>query len=427
MTRLAASMRATVAAVTLIASTLGSAPFAGALRAQTVVVSRDDALRLAREHSPRGALARADSAAAFSAASLARQYENPTLSASYSKSAPQAHFALDIPFDWPGARAPRIAAARSGIEAATLRSLYGRAALELDVDTAYTRAEAFAARAVLTARTARDADSLLVIARVRRDAGDASDLDVELARVFAGQSANAAINDSLAAIGARVTLQLLVGVPLDSATLVPSETMSVSDTGVVLPRANGSTTAAAAPPASSLLLVRVAEREADAARSRVLVEQKRRLAAPSLSLGFEAINPGGTGGLLPTVGFALPLPLFNRNNASIAAAEAELSRTRAALALARLEQASALASATREAAAVHARAARSQQLVGSANRIAALSLIAYREGAAPLASALDAQRSARETLAQFIDDSAAARIADSVLRFLSLSTVATPQ
>ena len=394
----------------------------------TVSLSRAEAIRLALEHSPRGAIARADSAAAHASILLARQFENPTLSASYSKSDPKAHFSLDIPFDWPSARQNRLAAAKSGVNAVSLRTAFGRAALSLDIDTAYTRAQAVAARAALTSRTARDGDSLLKIATLRRDAGDASDLDVELARVFSGQSANVAANDAIAATSARMTLQSLIGLALDSVRVSLSETLVVSDSaaafsanaasGVALPTV-GSTS-------QSSFLVAAAERDADAARYRVLVEQRRRISAPSLSVGFEAIDPT-TKSILPTIGFALPLPLFNRNSAAIQTAQAELARARANVDLAKLELSTALAGAQRDAIASRARLARSTQLVASANRVATLSLVAYREGATPLATALDAQRSAREVLAQYVDDIATARIAESVLRLFSLSTVVPTQ
>ncbi|MEP6780879.1 MAG: TolC family protein [Gemmatimonadaceae bacterium] len=392
-----------------------------------IAVSRDDAIRMALERSPRGAIARADSAAAIANVLLARQYENPTLSASYSKSEPQVHFSLDIPFDWPSLRQSRVAAASSGVAANSLRTAYGRAVLALDVDTAYTRAQALSARSMLTTRSAVGGDSLLTIARLRRDAGDASDLDVELARVFAGQSANAASNDSLSALSARMVLQSLIGLSADSAHIVLSETMALSDSGAAFTSNASSSTAmntvSGGPTFNSLsTIVAAAERDAEAASYRVLVEQRRRIALPSLSVGFETVNSSPSG-ILPTIGLALPFPLFNRNFASIQVAQAELARARANVAFVRLDQANALASAQRDATAARARLARSAGLVASANRVSALSLIAYREGATPLTSALDAQRSAREVLSQYVDDIATARIAESVLRLFSLTTV----
>jgi cobalt-zinc-cadmium efflux system outer membrane protein len=397
---------------------------AQSLTASEVVLSRDAAMRLAVQRSPRSALARAEVAAAAAASALARQFENPVLTASYSGADPRAHFSLDIPLDLPKVRAARIAAAQSGIASTTLRTAYGQALLELDVDTAYTRAEANAARSLLSARSARDADSLLTVARVRRDAGDASDLDVELARVFAGQSTNTAVNDSIAAIGSRATLQSLIGLSVDSARIALADSIAVDDSATTV----GTIARLAASPGASFstsnnsLPVAVALRDAEAASYRVLVEQRRRISAPSLSIGAETVQPG-TSGLLPTVGISLPLPLFNRNAANIQVAQAELDRARVNIVVAQLGQTAALNGARRDANAAQQRNARSQQLVASANRIAALSLVAYREGAAPITTVLDAQRAARETLAQHVDDVATARIADSVLRFLSLSSV----
>ncbi|HWC73030.1 MAG TPA: hypothetical protein VG454_03760, partial [Gemmatimonadales bacterium] len=58
-------------------------------------------------------------------------------------------------------------------------------------------------------------------------------------------------------------------------------------------------------------------------------------------------------------------------------------------------------------------------LVASANRVAAMSLQAYSEGAVALANVLEAQRNAREILARYIDDLAAADTAARTLRWLT--------
>jgi outer membrane protein TolC len=59
--------------------------------------------------------------------------------------------------------------------------------------------------------------------------------------------------------------------------------------------------------------------------------------------------------------------------------------------------------------------------VASANRVAAMSLTAYREGASSLPNVLEAQRNARDVLAQYVDDLAAAWIASAVLRVATLT------
>ncbi|MEO7363867.1 MAG: TolC family protein, partial [Gemmatimonadaceae bacterium] len=330
------------------------------VRVNAISVSRDDALRLAVEHSPRTINFRADSSAAAAQFALARQFENPTLGASYSKSEPQAHFTLDVPLDWPRARQSRISAARNNVAVMSLRNMFGRRALELDVDTAYTRTQVVAARAQLSKQTARDADSLLTIARIRRDAGDASELDVELATVFAGQLANTALADSLQEIGARALLQTLMGLSLDSTQISLSETISLG-APAVLPGA-ATTSSMGVSPITALLPVAAAQGDVVTANLRLLAEQRRKFAAPSVSVGFETVQSGSSGPL-PTLGFALPFPLFNRNSASIQLSQAELVRARANLALIKLEQTALVASADRDATAARARLARSGQLV----------------------------------------------------------------
>jgi hypothetical protein len=84
-----------------------------------------------------------------------------------------------------------------------------------------------------------------------------------------------------------------------------------------------------------------------------------------------------------------------------------------------------LTRAERERAIALANVARDETLIASANRVAALSLTAYQEGAAPLATAIEAQRNAREILTQYIDDLAAAWIATAALRVRTL-TVSSP-
>ena len=94
------------------------------------------------------------------------------------------------------------------------------------------------------------------------------------------------------------------------------------------------------------------------------------------------------------------------------------------LALARAESQAGIAHAVRERDQALARVERGRALVASATRVAAMSLAAFREGAAPMASVLEAQRTAREVLSTYVDDLARAWIAIATTRVLSLT--ATP-
>ena len=142
--------------------------------------------------------------------------------------------------------------------------------------------------------------------------------------------------------------------------------------------------------------------------------------------GFERGDPDEPG-VLPTFGVTLPLPFLSRNRGPILVAEAGRQRAAAELALAEVESRTAIARATRQRATAMARVERDRRLVASAARVAAMSLTAYREGASSLPNVLEAQRNARDVLAQYVDDLASAWIAAATLRVVTLApTTDTP-
>src|SRR4029078_1832788 len=103
----------------------------------------------------------------------------------------------------------------------------------------------------------------------------------------------------------------------------------------------------------------------------VLRERRNLFQWPALSCGVEFHDPTGSEtGLLPLVGLALPLPIFNRNQGPIAEAEAERERARARLASVRLEVKQRLAEGRREREALRAQIRRDIELVVRAQRVA---------------------------------------------------------
>lgn len=384
-------------------------------------VTRAEAVASALAHGSRLAIARADTTLARAGVMLARQFENPAAGLSYSKAVPQEHYTLSIPVDLPWLRDVRIGSAEGARVAAQHRYRFERYAVAYDADTTYTRALSAVARARLSHRTAHDADSLLALARLRRDAGDGSELDVQLAAVSAGQLANAAATDSLDAAQALLVLQLVMGLPGDAVTVEPSDSLTMPLVRDRRPSAGGVGGATATP-----LLVAAAQSDVVAAEQALAFERRRFLAGAALSVGWDTRDPtGAERGVLPTVGISLPLPLFNRNDALVLAAQSQADRARAQLALARNQTSAAITLAGRAAASTAARAERSARLVANANRVAALSLTAFREGAAALPNVLVAQRTAREALAQYITDVAAARNALGLLDLLTLTATGT--
>ena len=373
-------------------------------------VSRDDAVRAALARSTEALLAGSDAALARAQRVAAHALPNPDLAASYSKDTPSNHLLLALPLDAPWLRGPRVAAADAAGAAAAYRYDFARAAVRFDAEAAYLRAQAAAAHARLSAHTARDADSLLVLTRLRRDAGDASDLDVELASVNAGELVNTALDDSLAAVGAVLDLQALMGLSGDSVTIALTDSLA-RPAGAPPGATGGPDTAATLPTLSAAAALRSAQQTLRLERASVLP-------APTLNLGFDQSDPVEHG-LLPTFGIGVEIPLFNRNRGPIAQALADQDRADAELAAARRESAAGIARARRERAAALAKVDRDARLLASADRVAALALVAYREGAAALPSVLEAERSARDAVGRYVDDLAAAGTADAELRYLT--------
>ena len=377
-------------------------------------LTRQAAIASAVQRGGRLRLAGADTATAAAQLRVARTLENPLISAEFTKSAPQYHLTLDLPLDFPWLRQTRVAAAQATREAAQYRYAFERAAVALDADTTYTRALAAQAKLRLSRRNAIDADSLRRIAVARRDAGDASDLDVELATVSAGQQANVAAGDSLTLVSTLLDLQTVIGVATDGPTVTLIDSLVAPADSIV---------ARSGQP----LPIAAAEAALRSASLGVRLQHRSLFSATAITAGFESHDPrGDERGILPVFGFSIPFPLFNRNSAQIAVAQAEQFRAQAERDVAILETRASIARTERERSIALANVARDQTLVASANRVAALSLTAYREGAAPLATAIEAQRNAREILSQYIDDLAAAWIATAALRVRTLTAGPTP-
>jgi len=407
-------------------------------------VTRAAAESAALAAGPRVALARADTVAARAAAITAKQLPNPSLSLQRTGAPPQRHLIMDVPFDPPWVRGPRIGATNALTRASRLRFMSERAQALLEVDTTYTRALGAQARFRLSRQTARDADSLRKMTVSRRDAGDASDLDVDLATVTAGQQLNVTASDSLTYMSTLLTVQTLMGIPADSVAivLVDSLRLGAIDTGALLrqadsagvaairgaaanaPTANAPTTGATTlgPVVASMPSVAAAEANLLATELAITRERRSVFGITSFQVGIEwhdpTVDPVDNEKLW-VLGLSIPLPLFNQNQGAIALAYAERDRARAELTAARLTARQRLVEAFKELASLRARVARDQELVVRADRVASKSLEAYREGASALPAVLEARRTAREVLGQYIDDLTALITLQAELRVLT--------
>jgi cobalt-zinc-cadmium efflux system outer membrane protein len=371
-------------------------------------VTRQQAIESAVTRGARAGVARADTLVGSAQLLAARQWDNPSLSASYSRAVPTHHEMVDLPLDLTGVRSARIRSAESTRLASQYRFQFERAASALDADTTYTRALAASEHLRLARRNAKDADSLRRMSIVRRDAGDASELDVLLATVNAGQAANVTAADSLTYVSTLFDLQAVMGLDANRVVITPIDSLTLP----------------ASPPADAVpvraLSVAAAELALTAADLSVRAQRRSVFTPFSIQAGIEHGDPSQPG-ILPTFGVSIPLPLLNRNRGPIALAEAERERARAELALARIETQSAIGRAIRSRNLALEKIQRDRLLVESATRIAAMSLTAYREGAQGLPAVLEAQRNARDILSQYIDDLATAWIATATVALYNLT------
>jgi cobalt-zinc-cadmium efflux system outer membrane protein len=394
-------------ATMLITASVAGAAQASAQRPVTLA----EAITAAERSAPSLAVTRADSMGARADLALARAFPNPLLSPGYSRSVPRFHLELEQPFDYPWVRAPRIRAAEIASSATGLLTAAERASVRYRVEVAYAQAAGVAAVAELSRQNVLTGEELVRSVQARHAAGDVSELDVELARVTLGQLRSAALTDSLAAIETILSLQSLMGLPTDRVEITPADSL----------------TAVVSPPVAAPAAFRVtaAERRLAAAQTRLLATRRGRLPAPSLRVGFERGDPSEPG-LLPTLGVSLPLPLWNSGRAEVEQARAMEARAEAELASLRRETNLAVAAAQRQRSIAFARIEVDRTTVASAQRVATLSLTAYREGAYPVATVLEAQRSVREALRGYQEDLMLHWTAEAAYRLVTTAGGATP-
>lgn len=353
-------------------------------------VGLDEAIRTALERGPRAAVARADSAAAAARIRTARQLPDPSLSLDYTKDPPHHHVQLEQPLEYPWVRSARVGGARAEAEAVALRTELERARIRYDVTAAYAEASAARGIMVVSHQTVADGEELVRIASVRRDAGDASDLDVDLASVTAAQLRSTLLTDSLALVSATLRLQAEMGLPIDSVLVVTTDTVAIP---------------LVAPPVPAALEVSATLAEQRAASLRLREQRGLLLPTPAVRVGFERGMPEDEPqGLLPTAGVSLTIPLLSLNRGPIAEARAAVARAGAALALARTRADLARVQGERTRTLAQGRLNEDRRAVAAAQQVARRSLTAYREGAYALSSVIEAQRTARDAVRTYLDD-----------------------
>ncbi len=223
------------------------------------------------------------------------------------------------PFEIAGQRGARVGAASAGLEAAEARYRARRVDVAAETREAFGRALAAGRLVQLERDAAALAERSLETARAREEAGAASALEVNSARVGVGRARREARLAETRRVAAMAALRRLLGLVVDDPVRLEGE---LTSTGASL--------------AVDELLTRAREGRADlgAARSDLrAAEAEARLASretvPALRLGVTYGQEEDAKIILGTLGF--DLPLFSRNQIGRGVATVKVSQARIAL------------------------------------------------------------------------------------------------
>jgi cobalt-zinc-cadmium efflux system outer membrane protein len=293
--------------------------WAGAQPAGPAEVTADEAVALYRERSPRLAARRA--AIDVTAADLVEAgiYPNPTLSLDTTNIVQgqdtfghsQETIGLDIPILIGGQRGHRADAARARITARRAEVDVEQARAELDIRRRFLALLTAQHRAAAQSAALDDARAVRAIVAGRQQAGAKSPYELERTELavaaLASKYAEAAA-DVTAASGA---LAAAVGVP----------GWQPRAAGAFEPPTLAASAATPAGPAGDHPELAVGAAAEAAARAEQALAHAEAVPTPSLQLqGFGTTDPQG---IALTVGIAIPLPLFDRNQGAVARARAQ--------------------------------------------------------------------------------------------------------
>lgn len=315
-----------VVGVLVYAVRLAHAQPPGVAPGVTAEVTADQAVALYREHSPRLAANRA--AIDVTAADLldARIYPNPTLSLGTTNIVQgqdtfghsQETLGLDVPILIGGQRGHRERAANARIAAKRAEVDVDQAKAELEIRRRFLGLLAAQEKVTALAAALDDAKAVRVIVAGRQQAGAKSPYELErtdLALAALASKRDEAVTDVAVASGA---LAQAVGLPdwqprAVGAFKLPELAAPTGLTGLTA-------SAAVTPGTDHPELIAGIAAQAVAASEEALAHAEA-VPTPSLQLqGFGTTDPEG---IALTVGIAIPLPLFDRNQGAIARARAQ--------------------------------------------------------------------------------------------------------
>jgi cobalt-zinc-cadmium efflux system outer membrane protein len=390
-------------------------------RAQTNTLTLADAKQIAFEHNWDLLAAKSGIDAAQAQLIVAKEFPNPTASLSTAKIGNQESgttmgnglwernydsiAAVSQLIEIGGKRRDRQVSARAGVTGARARFFNARRSLEQGVTKAYVSALLADENARVLNESAQMLRHETDIAQARLKAGDISDSDEKQIENNADTFELQAKSAEAAAIQARISVEILLGVEKPIGNWTPADTLE--HMAVAAPQFDESKTNGARPD------VLAAEADLNQSKSDLKLQKAMRIPDPTFTIGAEH-NPPGGGPPVDTllVGVSFPLPLWNFNRGEIKAAQATVNQNAYALEKAKAQAASDIANAENAYLEASERLQRYQnQILPKSQKVRESVAFAYEKGGATLVDLLEAERAdndARLAAAQAMSDTASA-------------------
>jgi cobalt-zinc-cadmium efflux system outer membrane protein len=296
-------------------------------------------------------------------------------------------FAVNQLIEIAGKRGDRQTAAKAGVVGAKARFYEAKRTLDQGVTKAYIAAllaeENFGILTESSHLLRHEAD----IAQARFKAGDISDSDKKQIEINAEQYDLQAKSAQAAAVQARITVEVLMGVPQPKGNYVSAG--SLDDlVGAPLPSPARAESEAARPD------VLAAEADLRGAKANLQLQKAIRVPDPTILLQYEH-EPPDSGPPVDTmgVGISFPLPLWNLNGGNIKAAQASVDQFTFAANKAKTQMAADIANAESEFGEAHARwLSYRDKTAPKSTKVRESVAFAYEKGGASLVDLLDAER-----------------------------------
>jgi cobalt-zinc-cadmium efflux system outer membrane protein len=351
---------------------------------------------------------------------VAKEFPNPAFSFSSARIDPRGNgtplgnsiwnrsydtiFAVSQLVEIGGKRHDRQTSARHGITGARARFFEARRSLDQGITKAYVATLLAEENARVLGESAKSLRREADIAETRFKAGDISDSDRSQiennADVFDLQAKSA----EAAAVQARISVEILMGVKDPKGTWMPQD--SLEQLGVATPVDESHPGAGARPD------VLAAEADLRKAQADLALQKAIRIPDPTFSLFYERNPPGPPGPDTMGIGVSFPLPIWNHNQGNIRAAQAASEQS--ALAMGKVQaqaQADLINAEVAYQEALHRLQRYDEQIRPRSAKVRESVAFAYSKGGASLVDLLTAERddnTVRLATAQALSDTASA-------------------